>query len=131
MHHTATFLIKKVLPGGNYVLYFNGMLELEKSSPTTILHTTTYYPAGGAMRVSDGVDEKLYYVLGDQLGSASVVLDGDGEIVGELRYYPFGETRMAYGNMITDKLFTGQRLIEDLDIPTIPPSSWRTNPAQD
>ena len=120
-------LVKKVLPGGNYMLYFNGMLELEKSSPTTLLHTTVYYPVGGAMQV----DGTLYYVLKDQLGSASVMLDGDGDIVGEMRYYPFGETRMAYGEMITDKLFTGQRLIEDLDIPTIPPSSWRTNPAQD
>jgi hypothetical protein len=46
----------------------------------------------------------LYYVLGDQLGSASVTLDSDGNVTGERRFSsqseldPFGETRMAYGS---------------------------------
>ena len=109
-------LIKKILTDDSYVLYFGEMLEIEKSSPTTVLHTTLYYPVGSALRVSDGVDEELYYVLKDQLSSASVVVDDDGDIVGEARYYPFGETRLSYGSMLTDMLFTGQRAMEDLGI---------------
>lgn len=49
----------------------------------------TYYPAGGAVRV----DGTLSYVLGDQLGSASTVLDSAGNKTAETRYYPFGQTR--------------------------------------
>lgn len=37
-------------------------------------------------------------------------------IVGEQRYYPFGETRLAAGNMYTDKLLTGQRQVTGLGI---------------
>lgn len=48
------------------------------------------------------------------LGSASVVTDSTGNIVGEQRYYPFGETRLATGTLYTDKLFT--RWIEPVEI---------------
>jgi len=37
-------------------------------------------------------------------------------IVGEDRFYPFGETRFTTGTMFTDKLFTGQRQIAELGI---------------
>ena len=49
-------------------------------------------------------------------GSASVVTDASGNIVGEQRYYPFGETRFSTGTMYTDKLYTGQREMADLGI---------------
>ena len=62
------------------------------------------------------VNGTLYYMLKDHLGSASVVTDSSGNIVGEQRYYPFGETRLATGSMYTDKLFTGQRNIAGLGI---------------
>src|SRR6266540_6499964 len=81
------------------------MYEVNKNSGGTVTSTKTFYPAGGAMRV-DGV---RYYVLKDNLGSASVVTDASGNTVGEDRFYPFGETRFTTGNMQTDKLFTGQR----------------------
>ena len=68
--------------------------------------------AGGAMRVNG----TLYYMLKDHLGSASVVTDASGNIVGEQRYYPFGETRLATGTLYTDKLYTGQRNIAGLGI---------------
>ena len=74
--------------------------------------TRTYYPAAGAMRIGS----TLYYVLKDHLGSASVVTDTTGTIVGEDRYYPFGETRFTTGMMQTDKLFTGQREMAGLGI---------------
>jgi len=55
------------------------------------------------------VGSTLYYVLKEHLGSASVVTDASGVVVGENRYFPFGETRVATGTILTDKLFTGQR----------------------
>ncbi len=58
----------------------------------------------------------LYYVLKDHLGSASVVTETTGTIVGEDRFYPFGETRFTTGAMNTDRLFTGQREITGLGI---------------
>jgi RHS repeat-associated protein len=62
------------------------------------------------------VDGTLYYVLKDHLGSASVVTENDGDVAGEQRYYPFGETRFSTGTMYTDKLFTGQREMAELGI---------------
>ena len=62
------------------------------------------------------VGSTLYYVLKDHLGSSSVVTDNTGLIVGEDRFYPFGETRFTTGTMFTDKLFTGQRQITGLGI---------------
>jgi RHS repeat-associated protein len=57
-------------------------------------------------------------VLRDHLGSASVVTTDTGSLVtgGEQRYYPFGESRLPAANMLTDKLFTGQREIVELGI---------------
>ena len=62
------------------------------------------------------IDSALYYILKDHLGSASVVTDASGNVVGEQRYYPFGETRLSTGTIYTDKLFTGQREITGLGI---------------
>jgi len=42
--------------------------------------------------------------------------DASGNVVGEMRYYASGETRLATGNMFTDRLFTGQREISGLGI---------------
>ena len=42
--------------------------------------------------------------------------DASGNIVGDQRYYPFGETRLATGSMYTDKLFTSQREMAGLGI---------------
>lgn len=55
--------------------------EVDKSSGGSITRTVTYYPVGGAMRI----DGTLYFVLKDHLGSASVVTDASGNIVGEQR----------------------------------------------
>ncbi len=78
----------------------------------TVTKTTVYYPAGGAMRING----TLCYVLKDHLGSASVVTDASGNVVGDQRYYPFGETRLTTGMLYTDKLFTGQREMAGLGI---------------
>jgi hypothetical protein len=73
-------------------------------------HTTVYYPVGGALR-RDGT---VSYVLGDQLGSASVVLDAGGAVTAEQRYTPFGEKRILNASLPTDRLFTGQQEMADL-----------------
>jgi hypothetical protein len=65
---------------------------VDKTSGGTVTGTKTYYPAAGAMRIGS----TLYYVLGDQLGSANVVTDSSGTNLGEPRYYPFGETRLDF-----------------------------------
>ncbi|HMD80890.1 MAG TPA: hypothetical protein VKE92_06255 [Anaerolineales bacterium] len=40
--------------------------------------------------------------------------DASGNVVSgaDVRYYPFGETRLTTGTIYTDKLFTGQREIQ-------------------
>jgi RHS repeat-associated protein len=85
---------------------------VDKTAGGSVTRTVTYYPAAGVMRI----DSTLYYILKDHLGSASVVTNASGVIVGEQRYYPFGETRLSTGTIFTDKLFTGQREMAGLGI---------------
>jgi RHS repeat-associated protein len=105
-------LVKQIKPDNSKTLYVGGIYEVEYDSGGSVAGTKTYYPAAGAMRV----DTTVYYVLKDHLGSASVMTDASGAVVGENRYYPFGETRLTTGAMHTDKLFTGQRQITELGI---------------
>ena len=99
--------------------YIAGIYEVDKTSGGSVTRTVTYYPAG-AMRING----TLYYMvstsstrrLKDHLGSASVVTDASGTIVGEDRSYPYGETRFTTGTMYTDKLYTGQREMTGLGI---------------
>jgi len=104
--------VKKINPNGSKTLYVGGIYEVDKASGGSVTRTVTYYPVAGAMRINS----TLYYVLKDHLGSASVVTDASGNILGEQRYYPFGETRLTTGTIYTDKLFTGQREITGLGI---------------
>jgi RHS repeat-associated protein len=105
--------VKKIKPDGSKTLYVGGIYEVDKTSGGTVTQTKTYYPAAGAMRIGS----TLYNVLKDHLGSASVVMDATGTIVvGEDRFYPFGETRFTTDTMQTDKLFTGQREMAGLGI---------------
>jgi RHS repeat-associated protein len=43
------------------------------------------------------------------LGSTSLVLNGDGTVHSEVRYYPYGAARWSSGTLPTDYRFTGQR----------------------
>jgi RHS repeat-associated protein len=97
----------------NYTIYIGGRIyEVNKDSGGAVTGSTTYYPAAGAMRVNG----TLYYTLRDQLNSASEVLDASGAIVGEQRYYPFGQVRISSPTMFTDRLYTGQRAISGLGL---------------
>jgi RHS repeat-associated protein len=104
--------VKKIKPDGSKTLYVGGIYEVDKTSGGTVTGTKTYYPAAGAMRVGS----TLYYVLKDHLGSASVVTNSTGTIVGEDRFFAFGETRFITGTVFTDKLYTGQREMAGLGI---------------
>jgi len=90
---------------------------VDKISGGTVTRAVTYYPAGGAVRINiTSGSNTLYYILKDHLGSASVVTNSSGTVVGEQRYYPFGETRLTTGSIFTDQLFTGQREMTGLGI---------------
>jgi RHS repeat-associated protein len=69
---------------------------------------TKYYFFGGR-RVALRRGGVVQYLLGDHLGSTSLVLDANGAKVAEARYYPYGETRWTAGTLPTDYRFTGQR----------------------
>ncbi len=88
------------------------MYEVDKTSGGTVTKVAVYYPVGGAMRINS----TIYFILKDHLSSSSVVTDAGGTIVGEDRFYPYGETRFTTGSMNTDKLFTGQRELTGLGI---------------
>jgi len=105
-------LVKKVKPDNSKTIYVGGIYEVDKTSGGSVTRTVTYYPVAGAMRINS----TLYYVLKDHLGSASVITDASGTVLGEQRYYPFGETRLTTGSILTDKLYTGQREMAGLGI---------------
>jgi hypothetical protein len=70
-----------------------------------------YYYADGkrvAERQMVGSTSWVYYLVGDHLGSASVVLDSNRNVVAEQRYYPYGEAVTVAGTQPTNYQFTGQ-----------------------
>jgi RHS repeat-associated protein len=85
--------------------------------------TTTYF-VGGHYEIANGVVTKYYYagsqrialrqngtlnyVLGDHLGSTSLVVDAVGVIVSETRYKVWGEVRYSNGVLPTKHTYTGQ-----------------------
>jgi YD repeat-containing protein len=71
-------LIKKVKPDGTSTIYIGSVYEVDLNASGTVTKKTTYYPAGGAMRVDIvGGANTVYYMLKDHLGSASVLLKPD------------------------------------------------------
>jgi RHS repeat-associated protein len=77
---------------------------------------TKHYYANGR-RIATRLDDELYYLHSDPLGSTTLVTDENGDVVGRVQYDP-------YGNLISNSLpaelstylFTGQRWDEDLDL---------------
>jgi RHS repeat-associated protein len=61
------------------------------------------------MRETTSNSDTVYYFAADHLGSTSVTMDASGTKIGEMKYYPFGETRYVNGTLGTDRRFTGQR----------------------
>ena len=50
----------------------------------------------------------LYFMLGDHLGSTSMVTFANGNVVSQMYYKAWGEVRYASGNTPTKYSFTGQ-----------------------
>jgi RHS repeat-associated protein len=89
-------------------VYIDGIYE-EQDDGTV----TKYYHALGraiAMRTvpASGPDE-LHYLLSDHLGSTTKLLDDQGGVVSEVKYWPYGGMRDG-GITETDKLYTGQQI---------------------
>jgi RHS repeat-associated protein len=79
--------------------------------------TRSYYGSGSAMRVAGASDPEsngVFYLLKDHLGSTNLAIDSAGNLVGEMRYKAWGETRYISGTTPTDFNYTGQRQEQDL-----------------
>jgi RHS repeat-associated protein len=66
----------------------------------------------GSQRIAMRTNGVVQYLLGDHLGSTSLVIDASGTKVAESRYYPYGEERWHWpeeGTLPTDYRFTGQQ----------------------
>jgi RHS repeat-associated protein len=96
-------LVKREV-GGETTVYVGNLYEKDVAGG----EVRKYYYFNG-QRVALRKAGVLQYVLGDHLGSTSVVLNDDGSVHSEGRYYPYGVTRWRSGTLPTDYRFTGQR----------------------
>jgi len=93
--------VKSVI-NGTTTTYFVGA-HYEVTGSTITKH---YY--AGAQRIAMRTNGTLSYLLGDHLGSTSLTTNASGQIVSELRYKAWGETRYSSGTTPTDYTYTGQ-----------------------
>jgi RHS repeat-associated protein len=70
--------------------------------------TVTKYYYAGSQRIAMHSNGTLNYLLSDHLGSTSLTIDASGQIVSDLRYTAWGETRYASGSAPTKYQYTGQ-----------------------
>jgi RHS repeat-associated protein len=77
---------------GETTLFVNGIYELN----TTTSQVTKYYPGGAIRKYTIPQSMNVEYVLGDHLGSATVMTDSNGSKVSEMRYSPWGEVRYSW-----------------------------------
>jgi RHS repeat-associated protein len=70
--------------------------------------TITKYYYAGAQRIAMRTNGTLSYLLGDHLGSTSLVTDSAGVKINEQRYKAWGETRYTFGDEKTKYQYTGQ-----------------------
>jgi RHS repeat-associated protein len=89
---------------------------LPQSAPTPApnqVYRLYYYASARrvAVRVWTGATgtNDLYFLHSDHLGSTTVTTDLSQNIVGQQRYYAYGEPRNTSGALHTDRRFTGQR----------------------
>jgi hypothetical protein len=101
-----------------------------KSVMTMTTSVATTYFVGAHYEVTDGIVTKYYYagsqriaipqgddvrkdgtlnfIVGDHLGSTSLVTDASGNVLSEMRYKAWGEVRHASGSEVTKYQYTGQ-----------------------
>ncbi len=92
--------------GGQTILYINRYFEKN----LTTGENTTYYYMGNKL-VAKRTGTTLNYMHQDHLGGTVLVTSDNGTIVGSTSYDALGNSRNAQGDLGTDKLFTGQRLV--------------------
>jgi RHS repeat-associated protein/CSLREA domain-containing protein len=68
---------------------------------------TKYYYAG-SQRIAMKKDGVLNFIIGDHLGSTSLVTDANGAVINETKYKAWGETRYSSGAEQTKYQYTGQ-----------------------
>jgi RHS repeat-associated protein len=101
-----------------YVNYFGNYFEWQivADGEFTTTQTTKYYYAGGTRVAMQRGEEGTKYLLGDHLGSASVVLNADGTALGAQGYLPWGEVNFTEGTIDTEYMFTGQYSYESFGL---------------
>jgi RHS repeat-associated protein len=83
-------------------------LQTKQIISTTVPQVTKHYYANG-QRVASRVDGDLYYIVGDHLGSTSLVVDDSGAEVGHVIYDAYGQiVENTVPLTLTDRLYTGQ-----------------------
>ncbi|MBE7435992.1 MAG: hypothetical protein HS100_18895 [Anaerolineales bacterium] len=50
----------------------------------------------------------LYYMLGDHLGSTSIITFENGNLISQTKYKAWGEVRLQSGPSLTEYSYTGQ-----------------------
>jgi len=121
---TFTPTAAPVVTFNNASFNYDGDGKRVKSVETTSVGTTTTYFVGGHFELTGAESTKyyfagstriamrkgttLYYLLGDHLGSTSIVTNAIGNKVSEMRYKAWGEVRYNWGSTPTDYQFTGQ-----------------------
>jgi RHS repeat-associated protein len=119
---TPTALVPSIFANATFI--YDGDGKRVKSEVTTNIGTTSTYFVGNSYEVVNGIVTKYYYagaqriamrkdgtlsyILGDHLGSTSLVTDASGNNPLETRYTAWGEVRYASGTMPTRYSFTGQ-----------------------
>ena len=86
-------------------------LQSEGSVPANRYEVTKYYGFGGQRVAMRQAGNEVFYLFGDQVGSASLVADWHGDKISEVRYTPWGETRWTWeldGEGYTNRLYTSQ-----------------------
>ncbi|MCP4126412.1 MAG: RHS repeat-associated core domain-containing protein, partial [Gammaproteobacteria bacterium] len=91
---------------GTTTIYIAGVYEYQAGA------TTHYYegPTGGAAlrRTGHTANNGVFYLLGDHLGSTSVLVNQNGTLNTSNYYYPYGGNRGGAQSTLTAKRYTGQ-----------------------
>jgi RHS repeat-associated protein len=93
--------VKSVI-NGETILFVGGYFEQKGSE------VTKYYPGGAMRKYVIPQSMNVEYVLGDHLGSATVMTDSSGNKVSEMRYTPWGQVRYSWvdPNLSTTPAYT-------------------------
>jgi RHS repeat-associated protein len=68
---------------------------------------TKYYYAG-SQRIAMRKDGTLNFILGDHLGSTSLITNSSGNVISDVKYKTWGEVRYENGNNPIEYTYTGQ-----------------------